>query len=221
MYGAKRSGLPPMIASMSGIPYLAARTTDSGLPPTPIHVVRRPLIGGRVHAQSLDRRARRAAPRHRCPRPIRLEEPGEQLQLLLEQRLVLVQRIAEERKRLDERATAEDDFGAAVRRGVERREPLKDAHRVVGAQHRDSGAEPDATRSTGNRGEDDLRRRDGEVGTVMLADADEIDAQLVGENGLVDDVADDLGLRERATVGVASDVAERVEPELEIWLHVS
>jgi hypothetical protein len=27
----------------------------------------------------------------------------------------------------------------------------------------------------------------------MLADADEIDTQLVGENGLVDDVADDLG----------------------------
>jgi len=28
-------GSPPMIASISGIAYLAARITDSGLPPTP------------------------------------------------------------------------------------------------------------------------------------------------------------------------------------------
>ena len=186
-----------MIASMSGMPYRAARTTESGLPPTPIHVVRRAVLRGRVHALAVQRRARRAAPRHRRAGAIRLEQRGEQLQLLLEQRLVLVQRIAEERERLDERAAAEDDFGPSVRRGVERGEALEHAHGVVGAQDRDRGAEPDATRATGNGGENDFGRRDGEVGAVVLADADEVDAQLVGEDGLVDDVADDLGLRKR------------------------
>ena len=47
-----------MIARVNGSPYRAARTTDSGLPPTPIHVrsvpvstggyMVRPAIGGRV-----------------------------------------------------------------------------------------------------------------------------------------------------------------------------
>jgi len=32
---------PPMIASMSGRPYRAVRTTDCGEPPTPTQVVRR------------------------------------------------------------------------------------------------------------------------------------------------------------------------------------
>jgi hypothetical protein len=61
-------------------------------------------LGGRIHAQPVERRARLPAPRHRRTRPIRLEERGEQLELLLEQRLVLVERVAEERERLDERA---------------------------------------------------------------------------------------------------------------------
>jgi hypothetical protein len=32
----KRPGAPPMIASIIGRPYCAARTTEFGLPPTPI-----------------------------------------------------------------------------------------------------------------------------------------------------------------------------------------
>src|SRR6266566_8970821 len=35
--GAKRNGGPPMIASISEKPWRAARMTDCGLPPTPIH----------------------------------------------------------------------------------------------------------------------------------------------------------------------------------------
>jgi len=46
-----------MIANMSGRRYRAARTTDSGLPPTPIHVVRRPLaVGGYTRLPSSDAR---------------------------------------------------------------------------------------------------------------------------------------------------------------------
>jgi hypothetical protein len=35
----------------------------------------------------------------------------------------------------------------------------------------------------------------------MLADANEIDAELVGENGLVDDIADDLGSSPSSILG--------------------
>ncbi len=41
-YGANRAGSPPMTASASGNPKRAARTTDCGLPPTPIHAGIRP-----------------------------------------------------------------------------------------------------------------------------------------------------------------------------------
>ena len=130
-----------------------------------------------------------------------------------------VEVVAEQRERLGERAAAEDDLGAAVRRGVERRESLEDAHRVVGAEHRDGGAEADAAGAPGDGREHDLGRGDGEVGAVVLADAEEVDAQLVGQHGLVDDVADDLRLRQRAPVGVAGDVAERIEAEFERLCH--
>ena len=61
----------------------------------------------------------------------------------------------------------------------------------------------------------DLGRADGEVGAVVLADADEVDADLVGQLGFGDDVAEDLGVRPRAAVGVEGDVAEGVEAQLD------
>ena len=61
-------------------------------------------------------------------------------------------------------------------------------------------AEPSRMRfvRAGDRGQHHLRRRDGEIGAVMLADADEVDADLVGEHCLLDDVADDLRMRQEA-----------------------
>ena len=53
----------------------------------------------------------------------------------------------------------------------------------------------------------------------MLADAEEIDADLVGQDRLVDDVADNLRGRERLAVGAGSNVAERVEAEFERMRH--
>ena len=54
----------------------------------------------------------------------------------------------------------------------------------------------------GDRGQHDLGRGDGEVVAVVLADAEEVEAELVGEHGLVDDVADDLVVGQRDPVGV-------------------
>jgi hypothetical protein len=48
---------------------------------------------------------------------------------------------------------------------------------------------------------------------VVLADAEEVDADLVGKDALFDDVADRLGMR-LGTVGlVVGQIAERVQPE--------
>ena len=47
----------------------------------------------------------------------------------------------------------------------------------------------------------DLGGADGEVGAVVLADAEEVDADLVGQHGLGDDVAEDVRVRQRAAVG--------------------
>ncbi len=82
-------------------------------------------------------------------------------------------------------------------------------------------AEPSRIRlvRAGDRGEHDFGRRDGEVGAVVLADADEIDAELVGEHGLADHVADDLRMGQQPAIGAGRDVAERVQPELELQWH--
>ncbi len=130
----------------------------------------------------------------------------EERELLLEQVVVVVERVAEERERLGERAAAEDHLGAAVGDGVEGGEALVDADRVVGAEHGDGGAEPDAARCGWRwRPSSDLGGADGEVGAVVLADAEEVDAELVGQLGLGEDVAEDArrgagGGRRRPTV---------------------
>ena len=142
-----------------------------------------------------DRRARRAAPRDRAS----LQQLGEQRQLVLEELLVARQVVAEERIRLGKRSAAENDLGAPARDGIERREPLEHAHGIVRAQHGDRRAEQDAPRPAGNRREHDLRRRDREVAPVVLADAERVQAELIGQNGFVDDVAEHARLRlERA-----------------------
>ena len=54
---------------------------------------------------------------------------------------------------------------------------------------------------------DDRRRRDGEVGAVVLADREDVEADLVGELGLLDQVAQPLAHADRLTrhrVGVSS-----------------
>ena len=61
----------------------------------------------------------------------------------------------------------------------------------------------------------DLGRADGEVGAVVLADAEEVHADLVGQLGFGEHVAEDSGLEARATVGGDGDVAEGVEAQVD------
>jgi hypothetical protein len=53
----------------------------------------------------------------------------------------------------------------------------------------------------------------------MLADADEINPDLIGENGLFDQVADDLRRMQRRAVRAFGDVAEGIETEFDAVNH--
>jgi hypothetical protein len=48
---------------------------------------------------------------------------------------------------------------------------------------------------------------------VVLADPKEVDADLVGEDALFDDIPDRLGMGLRSVFLVVGAIAERVEPE--------
>ena len=81
-------------------------------------------------ALDLHGRADRALPADRL-----LGDDGrEQVELLLEERLVVGEVEAEEGERLDERPSADGDLGSAVTEGVDGREALEDADRVVAAR---------------------------------------------------------------------------------------
>jgi hypothetical protein len=99
-------------------------------------------------------------------------------------------------------------ISAPVRDQVERREVLEDAHRVVRADHADRARQADALRARGAGREHDGRRGDDEVGPVMLADAEHVEPDLVGQLDLLQQVAHALARRARR------QLPERVDPEL-------
>jgi len=90
---------------------------------------------------------------------------------------------------------------------------LKDADGVVRAQDDDCRPEVYASRAGRDRREYDIAGRYREKGGVVLADSEEADADLVGEDSLLDDVSDRLRVRERTVVFIVGDVAEGVEPK--------
>ena len=120
---------------------------------------------------------------------LRLAQSQEEVELLGEELVVVGEVVAEERERLDERAAPGHDLGAAAREQVERGELLEDANGVVRAEDADGARQPDAARARCDRREGDRRRRDGEVGPVVLADPEDVEADLVGERRLLDQVA--------------------------------
>ena len=168
-------------------------------------------LGARVHLEAGHRRPGRAAPRD----GLLAEQVGEQVELLLEQLLVAFERVPEQRERLGERAAPEDHLGAPVRHRVDRGEALEHADRVVGAEHRDRGPEADPLGASGDGGQHHLGRGDREVVAVVFADAEEVEAEVVGQHRLVDHVADHLCLAQAVAVGVDGDVTEGVEAEFD------
>jgi hypothetical protein len=123
---------------------------------------------------------------------LRVPDLQQQVELLGEQRVVVGQGQAEQRERLGERPPADDQVDPAAGDEVEGGELLEHPHRVGGAEHVDRAAQPDA-RGAGRRGgQDDRRRRVVVLRPVVLADAEGVEAHLVGEGDLLEQVGHPL-----------------------------
>ena len=126
------------------------------------------------------------------PRPgdvLAVADLQQQVELLGVQLVVVVEVVAEQRERLDERAASGHDLGAPAGEQVDVGELLEDAHRVVGAEHRDRAREADPLGAHGGRREHGRRRGDEEVRAVVLADREHVESELVGELDLLDQLA--------------------------------
>src|SRR5436190_7811266 len=108
------------------------------------------MLRRRMHADALHGAARTPRPAYRRTGAIGLQHFREEIELVLEEHLVIAERVSEQGKRLGERATPENDLGAPVRERVERGEALEDADGVVRAEDRDCGAEMNAPGQAGN-----------------------------------------------------------------------
>lgn len=137
----------------------------------------------------------------------------EQVDLLVEQQIVVCEVVPEERKRLGERSASENHFCASVRKRVDGGEALEHPDGVVRGQHRDAGRQPDPLRGRGDTGEHGLRARDRVLGPVVLTESDDVDADLVGQDGFGYGDPDRLGLRDDLTPRVSRPLAETVDAE--------
>lgn len=74
---------------------------------------------------------------------------------------------------------------------------MKHSNRIVRAEHGDRGSEADALGLPGDRGEHHLRARHREVWAMMLAHTEEVQTCLIGDDGVLEDVADHLRVRKK------------------------
>ena len=103
---------------------------------------------------------------------------------------------AKERIGFGEGSSAGNDFCAAVGDEVEGCELLEDADGVGSAEDSDGAGEADVLGAAGGCGEDYRRSGVEEFFAVMLADAEDVEADLVGEDDLFDEVVEALGGRD-------------------------
>ena len=137
------------------------------------------------------------------------------LQLLLEELVVVLEVETEQREGLGERTTAGHDLGAPTREQVDGREVLEDAHRVVGTEHGHGAREPDTFGASCRRRHHDRRRRHDEVGSVMLADTEHVEPELIGELDLGHQVPHALFGADRATrLGIGVELREGEQADL-------
>ena len=166
-----------MLASVSGSPIRAAFAAFSGVAAGADPDRERRLDGTRRNLRVVERRPEPALPGD----ALRGGELEEKVELLGEQRVVVVEAAAEEREGFDERAAPGDDLGAAAGDEVDRGEILEHADRIEGREDRHRARDPDPLRPRRDRRHDDRRRRNRDVVPVMLAEGIDRDPGLVGE----------------------------------------
>jgi hypothetical protein len=94
---------------------------------------------------------------------------------------------------------------------VECRKTLEDPDGIIGAQHRDTGAQNNALGLHRDSGQDCLRCGNGKVIPVVLAQSDGVDSHFISKNGLIYDVADDLCIGKRNPARVMGDITKGVK----------
>ena len=105
------------MATINGSPSAPARANDFGVPPTPSQ------IGRILHRPRVDPLPRQRSPVLAGPlHMLVLADREQQPELLLEQRVVVLQPESEERKRLDGRPTTDDHLRTSAREQIESRE---------------------------------------------------------------------------------------------------
>ncbi len=140
-----------------------------------------------------------------------------QVEFLCEQRVIVLQSKAEERKRFDGRTSAHNHFRASLRQQIDRGELLKYPYRIGCTENRDSAGETDTARPCRCRSENDRGSGVEELPAMVFADAKGVQAHLIG----VLDLLDELSQTVRWTHGDAAVVergCEAVNPNLHLRL---
>jgi hypothetical protein len=119
-------------------------------------------------------------------------DPQEEIELLIVERVVVVEGVAEEREGLDEGAAPDDEFGASCRQQIDGGKFLEHPHGIGGAQDGDGGGQFDLPCHRGDGTKNHGRGRNRIVGPVMLADAEHVQTGLVGELRSCDDLGEPL-----------------------------
>src|SRR4051812_3778927 len=131
-----------------------------------------------------------------------------QVEVFRKERVVIVEAQTKQRKRIDERAPAGDDFRTATGYEVDGCKFLKHAHRIGRAENGHGARKAYAVRSRRGGAENHSRRRIQEILAMVLPDAKGVEPHLVGELDLFDQVPKaGAGIDRAARIGVCRSEA--------------
>ncbi len=144
----------------------------------------------------------------------RLAELEEEVQFLREKCVIVARLETEQRISLAEGPPANDNFGTAFRDQVEGRELLKHPHGVGRAQHRDRAGEADRIRAGSRSRQNDRRGGIQEFGAVVLAHAEHVEPDAIGDLDLLEEIGHAIGCRRRfARRRIGEDCRETVDAD--------
>src|SRR5438093_6871653 len=121
----------------------------------------------------------------------------QEIELLRKQRVVVVEIEAEQRKGVDERATADDHLRPSVGDKVERREILEQPHRIGRAEDRHGARQANSLGACRGGGEDHRGSRVEELFAMVLPYPEYIEPDLIGVFDLFEQIAHAIRLTDR------------------------
>jgi hypothetical protein len=145
-----------------------------------------------------------------------LADIQQQIELLGEERIVVLERETEERERFDEGATTDDHLGAPVGDEVKRREFLEDANGIISAENLDGAGKANLPGAGCRSGKDDGGCGVEELRAMMLADAENVKADLIGQLHFFEEMLHALDRGKRNAVhGIGDGGGETVDTDLQ------